>query len=200
YSIGFSERFMTKVHGAQAQYAVWLAGAMGIVCRPNAVAFIAEGGIVLEIAQVLDPTLIQCFVRGPSLQVTEFLKGNKFLQKNPPNREGRRFYTADSVSEAEILILLGYLPGKDNDKDYSLFPTPKTFDNHYRGMVGVGAAQLIKNMLKKAECDPKWLTEAQWKAYLCPNNFGSYAPTHVPSIEDFNLVGEKIWHVFPINW
>jgi hypothetical protein len=125
------------------------------------------------------------------------------LAENPPNGEGHRFYTADSMSEAEILILLGYLPGEDNDKDHSLFPTPKTFEehsNHYRGMVGVGAAQLIKNMLKKAECNPKWLTEAQWKAYLRPNNFGSYAPTHVPSIKDFDLVGEKIRHMFPINW
>jgi hypothetical protein len=194
---------MTKVTGPQAQYAAWISSASEVVRRPNAVAFIAEGGIVLEIAQVIDPTLIHRFAKGPSVQVTEFSKGEKFLQKDPPEGERRQFFTADCVSEAEISILLGYIPGENSDKDRTLFPRPASFEeysDHYRGMVGAGALNILTNLVQKAERNPKWLTDAQWKVYLRSNNYGLHAPTSIPFREDFNEVGEMIRRVFPINW
>jgi hypothetical protein len=203
YGSGFTERFLTKVTGPQAQYAAWITSASEVVRRPNAVAFIAEGGIVSEIAQVIDPTLIHRFVKGPSVQVTEFSKGEKFLQKDPPEGGRRQFFTADCVSEAEISILLGYIPGENSDKDRMLFPRPASFEeysDHYRGMVGVGALNILTNLVQKAERNPKWLTDAQWKSYLRSNNYGLHAPTNVPSEEDFNEVGEMIRRAFPINW
>ncbi|KAJ7346461.1 hypothetical protein DFH08DRAFT_809374 [Mycena albidolilacea] len=124
YGLGFTERFLTKVNGSQAQYAAWVASASEVVRCPNAVVFIVEGGIVSKIAQVIDPTLIHRFVKGPSVQITEFSKGEKFLQRDPPEGERCQFFTADCVSEVEILILLGHIPGENSDKDCTLFPLP----------------------------------------------------------------------------
>jgi hypothetical protein len=92
YGSGFTKRFLTKVNGPQAQYAAWIASASEVFRRPNAVAFIAEGGIVSEIAQVIDPTLIHRFAKGPSVQVAEFSKGEKFLQRDPPEGERHQFF------------------------------------------------------------------------------------------------------------
>ncbi|KAJ7336434.1 hypothetical protein DFH08DRAFT_706650 [Mycena albidolilacea] len=203
YGSGFTERFLTKAAGPQAQYAAWIVSASEVVRRPNAVAFIAEGGIVSEIAQVIDPSLIHRFTKGPSVQVTEFSKGEKFLQRDPPEGERRRFFTADCVSEAEISILLGHIPGENSDKDRTLFPRPASFEeysDHCRGMVGVGALKILTNLVQKAERNPKWLTDAQWKSYLRSNNYGLHAPTSIPTTEDFNEVGEMIRRAFPINW
>jgi hypothetical protein len=203
YGSGFTERFMTKAAGPQAQYAAWLASASEVLRRPNAVAFIAEGGIVSEIAQIIDPSLIHRFAKGPSVQVTEFSKGDKFLQKDPPGGEERQFFTADCVSEAEISILLRYIPGENSDLDRTLFPRQamlEEYSDHFRGMIGAGALRILTNLVEKAERNPKWMTDSQWKAYLRPNNFGLHAPTHVPSTEDFKEVGEKIRRAFPINW
>ncbi|KAJ7919966.1 hypothetical protein B0H13DRAFT_1515614, partial [Mycena leptocephala] len=203
YDLGYSERFMSKVQGAQDQVAMWMASAREVVQRPNAVAFIFEGGIVSEVAQVIDPSLIYRAVQGPSIQVTEYGKGETLLQKNPPGGGKRRFLTADSVSEAEILILLGHIPGNGSEPDKTLFPSPELFEElslHSRGMNGSGALRIINNLMREVERNPKWKSEGAWRTYLRPNNFGLHAPTHIPADEDFEEVGEMIRRSFPINW
>ncbi|KAJ7208476.1 hypothetical protein B0H12DRAFT_1279377 [Mycena haematopus] len=164
YDIGFTERFMTKVSGAQAQYVMWLAGAS---------------------------------------EVSEYSKGEKFLQKDGPQGGQRKFFTADSVSEAEILVLLGFIPGKDADQDRTLFPTPamcEEYSNHFRGMIGAGALQIVLGLVHKAGNNPKWMTKAQWKSYLCPNNFGTRAASYIPNDIDFKEMAEKFAKSFPISW
>ncbi|KAJ7353496.1 hypothetical protein DFH08DRAFT_692180 [Mycena albidolilacea] len=206
YGLGFTERFLTKVTGPQAQHAAWIASASEVVRHPNAVAFIAEGGIVSEIAQVIDPTLIHCFVKEPSVQVTKFSKGEKFLQKDPPEGERCQFFMADCVSEFQkqrFQSSSGYIPRENSDKDCTLFPRSASFEeysDHYHGMVGVGALNILMNLVQKAERNPKWLTDAQWELYLRSNNYGLHVSTNVPSEKDFNEVGEMIRRAFPINW
>ncbi|KAF8185075.1 hypothetical protein K438DRAFT_1766180 [Mycena galopus ATCC 62051] len=122
YELGYSERFMTKVNGgAKSQFRIWVLSTTEVVKRPNGVGFIYEGGILSELAQSLDPSLVERWARGPSLQVTLYSKGEKFLDRNPLNGGPRHFLTTDSVSEAEKLILLGYIPGATADQDRTLF-------------------------------------------------------------------------------
>ncbi|KAJ6508431.1 hypothetical protein C8R45DRAFT_1089608 [Mycena sanguinolenta] len=59
YEAGHTERFMTKAVGNETQYRDWLVSAAEVVRRPNAVAFISEGGILSQTAQLLDTTLLQ---------------------------------------------------------------------------------------------------------------------------------------------
>jgi hypothetical protein len=123
--------------------------------QPNTVAFIVEGEILLEIAQVLDPTW---FSRGPSLQVSKYAVGTRFLEVSPKISEPSQFLMADSVIEVEKLILVGFLKSRNNDLDQTLFPTPTIFEqysNHTSSMVGQGMLQLIKHPLKEAEERPK---------------------------------------------
>ncbi|KAF8211908.1 hypothetical protein K438DRAFT_1805577 [Mycena galopus ATCC 62051] len=155
---------MSKVNGsARTQFGIWVASAMEVVKRPHGIGFI-YGGINSELAQLLDPSLVERWSRGPSLQVTAFSKGDKFLEKGLPDGKSHRFLTSDCVSEAEKLILLGYIPGSSTDQDRTLFPSPEILEegsNHFRGSTGAGALIIIEGLLKKAQHNPKWNTEAQ---------------------------------------
>ncbi|KAJ6482217.1 hypothetical protein C8R47DRAFT_981978 [Mycena vitilis] len=202
YDVGFSERFMTWDMGGEMQYVKWLTSAKEIVERPNAVAFISEGGILSSIAQIIDPSLIHRFVQGPSVQVSEYARGEVFKQSGQLG--GPVFFVADHVSEGEKLLLLGYIREGGPEKDRTLFPTPSVFEEsslHYRGMIGEGANAIIANLLKDLDNKIfKWRTARDWKKYLRRNNFGERAPAHVPSSKDFDEVGRKMNRGFPISW
>ncbi|KAF8193983.1 hypothetical protein K438DRAFT_1969274 [Mycena galopus ATCC 62051] len=175
YELDFSKWFMTKINGsARTQFGIWVASAMEVVKHPLGVGFIYEGGIYSELAQSLDPTLVERWSWGPSLQVMLFSK-----------------------------VLLGYTPGATSDQDRTLFPSPEILEegsDHFWGMTGASALVLIEGLLKKAQNNPKWQTEAQWRSYLRPNKFGERVPTHIPGDEDFDAVAMKLRRAFPINW
>jgi hypothetical protein len=121
--------------------------------RPNTVAFIVEGEILSEMAQVLDPTLAQWFARGPFLQVSKYAAGTRFLEVSPRMGGPSQVLMADSVMEAEKLILVGFLKGRNDDSDQTLFPTPTIFEqysDHTPDMVRQGMLWLIKHLLKEA--------------------------------------------------
>ncbi|KAJ6447961.1 hypothetical protein C8R45DRAFT_1115600 [Mycena sanguinolenta] len=203
FDVGHTENFMNKVSGNRAQYRQWLITATNVVKRPNAVAFITEGGILSEIAQALNPGLVQLLADGPSTQITELSKGEKILINEPPGGGPPEFYTASSVSEGEGLILVGYIAGTGADPDKYLFPTQAMLDefsDHFHGMVGEGACQIIGNLLARAENNPSWMTESNWKSYLRSNNWGKHKPKHVPSKEEFWEMGDKLACSFPLNW
>ncbi|KAJ7156335.1 hypothetical protein C8R46DRAFT_910054 [Mycena filopes] len=189
---GFTERFMTKVNGQQAQFATWMASAKEVTSRPNAVAFISEGGMTSAIARVVNTDLVRLFVKGPSPQVTELGKGEVFLQQNPPDGGPPRFLTTDQTSEAEKLILHGFIPGATNDADKTLFPLQHTFElesDHVHGMIG----DFTKGIYT-------WRTEGQWRSYLRQNNRGAHAPAYIPTDADFETVGALMRRAFPVSW
>ncbi|KAJ6517751.1 hypothetical protein DFH09DRAFT_940136 [Mycena vulgaris] len=204
YDVGYMETFLTWGHGGAALYAAYLICVKGLLERPHAVAFIYQGGIVAALAQVLDPDLIYRFVQGPSVQVTEYAKGETFLQRNPPSGEPAKFYTTDQVTQGEILLLSGHIPGGGPGNDMTLFPPPSVFEgssNHYRGMISSGVMKILENILKDIEGGMhKWRTVAQWKRYLKQNNRGENAPAHTPQDKDFDEVGYLMRMAFPINW
>ncbi|KAJ7139628.1 hypothetical protein C8R44DRAFT_605783 [Mycena epipterygia] len=151
YEPGFLEHFISWGNGGPALKAAWLNSAKEVLNRPEAVAFISEGGILSCLAQVLDPDLIFRFVQGPSLQVTQYAQGESFLEKTLRPGERTRFFTTDRVSFGEKLILVGHIPGGSSSSDTSLFPMPDVFEeesNHYRGMVGQCALNIIDNLFK----------------------------------------------------
>ncbi|KAJ6513486.1 hypothetical protein C8R45DRAFT_1088505 [Mycena sanguinolenta] len=203
FDVGHTENFMNKISGNRAQYRQWLILATEVVKRPNAVAFITEGGILSEIAQALNPGLVQQLADGPSTQITELSKGDKILINEPPGSGPPEFYTASSISEGEGLILVRYMAGVGAEPDKYLFPTQAMLDefsDHFHNMVGEGACQIISNLLAHAESNPNWLTESGWKSYLRSNNWGKHKPKYVPTKDEFREMGDKLACSFPLNW
>ncbi|KAJ7462443.1 hypothetical protein FB451DRAFT_1180736 [Mycena latifolia] len=164
--LGYQERFLTYGNGGVAAYGRSLSSVRELPQCHNAVAFISEGGIVSELAQVIDPNLIYRFVQGPSLQVSEYSKGETFLRRDPPDGVEPGLYTTDRVSAEEILLLLGHIPTGHPSTDLTLFPSPATFEeysNHCRGMITHGSFKILVNLLQ--DLDRKkyvWRTQAQW--------------------------------------
>ncbi|KAJ7934333.1 hypothetical protein B0H13DRAFT_1591603 [Mycena leptocephala] len=204
YELGYVERFMTWGLGGMSQVGTWMVTAKEVVARPEGVAFISEGGILASVAQILDPDLIFRFVQGPSIQVTEYSKGEIFKQKRVANGTEGQMFTTDQVSEGQKLILLGFIPGGNPDKDRTLFPPPDVFEeesDHVRGMIGAGANEIVFNLLQDIETGRiKWRTVRDWKGYLRQNNRGERSPIHVPSKVDFDEVGMLMTEAFPISW
>ncbi|KAJ7749146.1 hypothetical protein B0H16DRAFT_1319501 [Mycena metata] len=204
YDPGFTERYLSKVPGRKAQYAMWLGSAKEITQQPNAVAFISEGGLLSEIAQIIDTDLIRRFAQGPSAQVSHFGKGETFLQRHPPGGGPARFFASNRITEAECMILIGLIPGENNNEDRSLFPLPSTFEgesDHVHGMIGEGALKIVSNILKDLEkgiCI--WRTDGHRRGYLRQNNRGVHAPKYKPTDEAFETVGVLTKRAFPINW
>ena len=77
---------------------------------------------------------------------------------------------------------------------------PDEYSDHFHGMVGEGACQIIANLLSKAETNPVWMTESRWKSYLRSNNWGKHKPKYIPSQDDFCEMGDKLASSFPLNW
>ncbi|KAJ6452594.1 hypothetical protein C8R45DRAFT_847618 [Mycena sanguinolenta] len=203
YEPGYTERFLRRTDSISARYDMWLVTVLELVQRPNAVAFIAEGGIVAEIARRLEPKLIDRFKQGPSSQVADFSRGEKILDHSPEYPDGSEFITADSSSSSERLMIIGHLPGGDDDQDRSLFPSQVTLEagsRHFRGVLGTGALTIIDKLMDQATTNPQWLTASQWKKFLRPNNSGIYAPSHITSENDYKEAKEKLSRCFPINW
>ncbi|KAJ6595011.1 hypothetical protein DFH09DRAFT_867890, partial [Mycena vulgaris] len=204
YDVGYQETFMTYGNGGAPAYARYGSSARGVLNRPNAVGFIFEGGILSILAQVMCPDLIFRCAQGPSIQVSEFSKGETFLQRNPPNGEMAQFWTADRVSAEEILLLIGHVPTGHPSTDLSLFPHPDLLEEqsqHFRGMIGMGAHRIIEGLLR--DIDRKkyiWRTASQWTGYLRRNNHGTGAPVYTPADADFDEAGAVMKRSYPVTW
>ncbi|KAJ6480228.1 hypothetical protein C8R45DRAFT_933157 [Mycena sanguinolenta] len=195
FDVRHTENFMNKISGNRAQYHQWLISAMEVVKCSNTVAFITEGGILSEIAQALNNGLVD-------RQLRSLPKGDKILINEPPGGGPSAFYTASSISEGEGLILVGYIAGVGAEPDKYLFPMQAMLDefsDHFHGMVGEGACQIISNLLACAESNPSWLTESGCKSYL-RSNWGKHKPKYVTMKDEFREMGDKLACSFPLNW
>ncbi|KAK7022085.1 hypothetical protein R3P38DRAFT_3195479 [Favolaschia claudopus] len=140
YGAGFTDQLMTWTGcGEEHQYGAYLESLLRLLARPNAVAFVAMGGICKFIAETYAPDIVARFVKGPSAQVSEFAKGKtKRIDKGA--HEG--LYTTDQVSPVEVSMLLGHVKGKTAGSDKSLWPPPSILEKycpHVRGYVSAGA-------------------------------------------------------------
>ncbi|KAJ6457203.1 hypothetical protein C8R47DRAFT_995798, partial [Mycena vitilis] len=170
--------------------------------RPQAVAFIGLGGVLRYVAELYEENLVYRFAQGPSLQVTQFDKGEAYLY----TRDGEEdFYTTDGVSHSEVGILLGTLPGAHPGQERTLWPSPEVFENespHMRGYLLEGAYAILENLRKDIFVRKayRWRTRSQWKEYFRVGCKRVHEPDIIPSDGDFGR-GEDIFKCsFPINW
>ncbi|KAJ6463804.1 hypothetical protein C8R47DRAFT_992408 [Mycena vitilis] len=188
--------------GAAGAYVQYEANLNNLLGRPQAVAFIGLGGVLRYVAELYEENLVFRFAQGPSLQVTQFDKGEAYLY----TRDGEEdFYTTDGVSHSEIGILLGTLPGAHPGQERTLWPTPEVFENespHMRGYLSEGAYAILENIRKEIFVRKayRWRTRSQWKEYFRVGCKRVHEPDIIPSDNDFER-GEDIFkRSFPINW
>jgi hypothetical protein len=188
--------------GPAANYGVYVVSLFHLLKLPHAIAFVGLGGILRYIAEVYDQTIVHRWVRGPSVQVTEYNRGHSIVL--PHGREGT-LYTTDQVSNRDIAMLLGHIPGKHPSMDATLWPPPELLESesgHVKGYISEGAFALFENLRKGIINEHKyeWRTRAGWKAYLKRGSKGTHTPLHVPNAKDF-AVGRKIFECsFPEDW
>jgi hypothetical protein len=170
--------------------------------KPNAIAFIAKGGVCKFVAELFAPDLVYRFVRGPSEQVSEFGKG-----KTPRlTIEGQSVLCInDQVTDVEVAILLGHVKGKNSDQERSLWPSQSLLEQHslhVRGYLSSGAYVLLEYLSNRILTEKiyDWRTKAEWKSYLRSGAKGLYAPASVPSKADFDEGWRILDSSFPADW
>ncbi|KAJ7094088.1 hypothetical protein C8R44DRAFT_890456 [Mycena epipterygia] len=204
YAPGYVDEQLKYSLGFSSQYNAYKALVGPLLARPEAVAFIAAGGILSYIAQLYDDNLAFRFLRGPSLQVTEYGKDESLLHTDEYGTE--MFLTADCVSPSEISQLIGHVPTGNPGTETFLWPHPAVMEEeslHSHGGWTPGCYAILENL--KAEIfsgHAKWRTRRGWITYFHAGNMCKYAPTPgtTPTPKDFHDAQMVINKAYPINW
>jgi hypothetical protein len=203
YNLGYVDQVMTWAGSSDAaQFGVYMGSIYQLLQKPNAIAFVAKGGICKFVAELFAPDLVYRFVRGPSEQVSEFGKGK--TTRLMIDGEST-LCISDQVSDVEVAILLGHVKGKNADQERSLWPSQALLEQHslhVRGYLSASAYTVLEYLSNRILVEKvyDWKTKAEWKAYLRGGSKGEHTPAVVPSKGDF----EKGWHIldnsFPVDW
>jgi hypothetical protein len=188
--------------GNAGQYVQYEGNLNNLLARPEAVAFVPMGGVPRYVAELYDETIVRRYVRGPSYQVSQFDKGAAFLY----SRGGEEvFYTTDSVSNSEVNILLGTIPGAHPGNQTTLWPTPEVFESeceHMRGYLSEGALAILdyirRDILEFHKY--RWRTRSQWKEYFRVGCKKVYQAQIVPKSKDFKVGEELFARSYPVLW
>ncbi|KAJ7824535.1 hypothetical protein B0H14DRAFT_3728435 [Mycena olivaceomarginata] len=203
YNMGYADSLMTWAGTSDAaQFGIYLGTIFQLLQKPNAIAFIAKGGVCKFVAELFVPDLAYRFVCGPSEQVSEFGKG-----RTPRlTIDGRStLCISDQVTDQEIAILLGHVKGKNSDQERSLWPLQALLEQyslHFWGYLSTGAYSVLDYLKNRILVEKiyDWKTKVEWKAYLRGGAKGLHAPSVVPSKADF----EEGWRIlndsFPVDW
>jgi hypothetical protein len=188
--------------GNAANFGLYLGGLYHMLALPHAIAFVPMGGVCRFVAEVFDKNIIYRYAQGPSVQVTQYNRGQSVVL--PRGRDGALFVT-DQVSDREISILLGHVPGKHPSADTTLWPPPDVLESesaHYTGYLSQGAYALLEDLRTKimVERHYEWRTRAQWKTYLIKGSKGEYKPLSIPKKQDFAAGKSLFDRSFPDNW
>ncbi|KAJ7142939.1 hypothetical protein C8R44DRAFT_726232 [Mycena epipterygia] len=202
YTPGYADVPLTYGLGGAALFGQYEGQLFHLLDRPHAVAFIAMGGILRYVASLFNEDLVHRFIQGPSIQVSEHMKGASFLL----TKHGEEtFYTTDQVSNSEISLLLGHLPHGHPNSEATLWPTPALLESkcpHFRGYISKGAYAIFENLRVDIMVNHKyvWRTRVMWKEYFRVGSYGKYAPKVVPATQDFEDGMKLFARSFPIDW
>ncbi|KAJ7881651.1 hypothetical protein B0H13DRAFT_1629950 [Mycena leptocephala] len=203
FTPGYVDAPMARsANGPEAQYVLYEGGLYHLLARPEAIAFLYAGGVLKFVAEAYSKDLAHRLVKGPSAQVTEFQKG-KTLRVMQAGESV--FYTTDQISNSEISILLGHIPGEHPGTDTTLWPSPAIFEKystHMRGYVSSGVNDILER-LRRSIIDDKcyiWRTRAEWREFMRVGAKGKFAPSKIPSSLDFTEGQRLLDRCLPISW
>ncbi|KAJ6590389.1 hypothetical protein DFH09DRAFT_908381, partial [Mycena vulgaris] len=203
YAPGYVDSQLRYGLGHASLYGKYLGRIRDLLARPHAIAFISQGGLLSFVAQLYDEHLVFRFLRGPSLQVTEYQKGTSFLHHDGGKE---MFLMTDTVSPSEVSLLIGHVATGDPTTETSLWPHPSLMEQeslHVHGAWTPGCYEILTNLREEiASGNYKWRTRKQWVKYFRAGNLGTYAPEvgSVPSKKYWDDGAALIRHAFPISW
>ncbi|KAJ6480681.1 hypothetical protein C8R47DRAFT_1284561 [Mycena vitilis] len=201
YAPGYVDECIPYTIGGVAAYGKYLATINNLLNRPHATAFLYAGGILSFIACFYNPDLIRRLMGGPSMQVTQFNRGDTVLLKD---NDEDVFLVSDCVSPSEVSMLLGHVPTGNASTETSLWPSPSLLEKesaHVHGIWTTGYYAMLENLKGDlAEGHYRWRTHREWKAYFHGGNRGIYAPEHVASSADFREGADLLRRSFPADW
>ncbi|KAJ7870841.1 hypothetical protein B0H13DRAFT_2350215 [Mycena leptocephala] len=178
YAPGYVDPPITwNVAGGAMNFGLYQGSLYHLLALPHAIAFVPKGGVCRFVAEVFDKNIVHRYAQGPSVQ----------------------------VSEREVSILLGHVPGKHPSADTTLWPPPDVLESesaHFTGYLSQGAYTLLEDLRSKIleEHKYEWRTRAQWKTYLVKGSKGEHKPTSVPSKKDFANGKSLFERSFSENW
>ncbi|KAJ7656166.1 hypothetical protein DFH06DRAFT_1411970 [Mycena polygramma] len=201
YAPGYVDECIPYTIGGVAAYGKYLATIGNLLNRPHATAFIYAGGILSFIATFYNPDLIRRLMGGPSMQVTQFNRGDTVLLKD---NDDDVFLVSDCVSPSEVSMLIGHVPTGNSSTETSLWPHPSLLEKesgHVHGIWTTGYYAMLENLKGDlAEGHYRWRTHREWKAYFHGGNRGTHAPPHVASAADFREGADLLRRSFPADW
>lgn len=173
-----------------------------VLKAPNAGAFIAEGGAASWIARQYGGTeIIAKFIGGPSLLVTIHNKGRTDSKDSNP-----LYIHEESVTQAQLDALHGFIPGGNPDLHLSLYPDNDLmarYSDHWKGEWHAGLEFLFNLVAKEIDVGaPLLRTRVEWKNFFKRCNSGRYGPTpeRVVDEADWAEAKKKISDAFPTSW
>jgi hypothetical protein len=203
YAPGYVDECLSYGLGEIAAYTKYLSILGVLLIRPNAIAFIYAGGVLSFVAQMYDKDLVPRLMRGSSMQVSEYNKGDtvKIADVN-----GDLFFAvSDCVSPSEISMLLGHVATGNPQTETWLWPPPALIEResrHTQGMWTAGFYNILEN-LKAQILDGhyEWRTRKAWISYFRAGNKGTFAPSIAPpSKATFEEGNALIRRAFPVDW
>ncbi|KAF8179248.1 hypothetical protein K438DRAFT_1977321 [Mycena galopus ATCC 62051] len=204
YEPGYIDAQLTwpKQGGNVACYTAYVARIGEMLKRPHSPAFIPHGGVLRYVAELYDQEVVQRFAQGPTLQVSQFAKGEWRLFRAQSEES---FWTTDRVTESEIGLLIGRIPGENGDSERSLWPSPDTFERecrHMRGYLSRGAYRmlnLIKDEIFGYPPSPNWRDAVGWKEFFRSGRT-TISKHSTPMKADWDVGRSLFSRSYPSDW
>ena len=144
------------------------------------------------------PSIVQCFMDGPSAQVTVHHRG---AITSSPFYNDPMFY--DQISAQEENLVHGFVPAENPEHHHWQFPTTEIMEdycNHWCREWTQGCNLIFQNIAKGLEQGTaKPMMQKGWKAYLHSPSHGTQQPAVVLTSTHFVHADEPL-QGFPEAW
>ena len=199
YEAGFQEEHLKDINDGAAFRDQYMGKLADILRRPQARALVSMGGPTAWIAKRYSgPSIVQCFMDGPSAQVTVHHRG---AVTSSPFYDDPMFH--DQISAQEENLVHGFVPAENPEHHRWLFPTTEIMEdycNHWHGEWMQGCDLIFQNIAKGLEWGTaKPMTRKGWKAYLHSPNHRTRRPAVVLTSAHF-VRADELLQGFPEAW
>ncbi|KAF8174332.1 hypothetical protein K438DRAFT_1771687 [Mycena galopus ATCC 62051] len=159
---------------------------------------VAQGGVIRFVAEIFDQDIVRQYALGPSLQVSQFYKGESRLLTGPKGT----FYWGTLRQKIKTPIVYVVVP-------------PEIFEagcSHMRGYLSAGALKILNGLEDEYFQDPPnlhWYTASHWHKHFRNGRTGRFKGTKPEFIPDYSHWAEgkdlftrsypKDWEIHVIN-